>query len=259
MKLNTKYKAAIICPVSREYNICKKILGLENEKYVNSRRQSHTIKNGVYITAVAAGLGKINCAAAVQRLISESEFDIIIDSGSAGSLAGACAPGDIIFCDNSFEYDILPITQFHKLKKELKTSSVIKEILDDNVKKVIFNDFCEAVRARNGRNIFTGGCASGEKDVNSREFKETLVSAFNCIICDWETSAVLKTSNMSSTACLSIRTISDGADENMAADYSKNVNNALETLYETIAMFLYDDWLLKLKIQDYFKKNKKNN
>ncbi len=241
-----EYRVAIICPVPREYQICKNKLGLINETIVNNKKLSRLTKNKILVTAVSAGIGKINCAAATQRMISELRCDILIDSGSAGALDENHSCGDIVFAVNSYEHDILHEPGFNNLKKELSSSTIMKSILVNEKKLSLFNDFRLHVREKNGCDIFTGDCASGEKNVNSQILKETLKKNFKSIICNWETSAVLKTATLCRIPCLSIRSISDGADENMMADYKKNAGGALEKLYETIAIFIYDGWMKKI-------------
>ncbi len=241
-----EYRAAIICPVPREYQICKSRLGLINETIINNKKIARLTKNKILVTAVSAGIGKINCAAAAQRMISELRCDILIDSGSAGALDEKCSCGDIVFAVNSYEHDILHEPGFNNLKKELSSSTIMKSVLVNEKKLSLFNDFKLHVREKNGCDIFIGDCASGEKNVNSKIMKETLKTKFNSIICNWETSAVLKTANLCGVHCLSIRSVSDGADENMMSDYKKNANGSLEKLYNAMAIFIYDGWMRKI-------------
>jgi 5'-methylthioadenosine/S-adenosylhomocysteine nucleosidase len=241
-----EYRAAIICPVPREYQICKSKLGLINETVKNKKKLSMLTKNKILVAAVSAGIGKINCAAAAQRMISELRCDIIIDSGSAGALDEKCSCGDIVFAVNSYEHDILHEPGFNNLKKELSSSTIMKSVLAKEKSRSIFNEFSRLINEKNGCEVFAGDCASGEKNVNSKKMKETLKTKFNGIICNWETSAVLKTANLCGVPCLSIRTISDSADENMMSDYKKNANGSLEKLYEAIAIFIYDGWMKKI-------------
>ena len=241
-----EYRVAIICPVPREYQICKNKLGLINETIENNKKLSRLTKNKILVTAVSAGIGKINCAAAAQRMISELRCDILIDSGSAGALDENYSCGNIVFAVNSYEHDILSEPGLNGLKKEMSSSTIMKNVLINEKKLSLFNDFKLHTREKNGCYIFTGDCASGEKNVDSQKMKETLKKNFKSIICNWETSAVLKTANLCRIPCLSIRSISDSADENMMADYKKNAGSSLEKLYETIAIFIYDGWMKKI-------------
>jgi len=241
-----EYRAAIICPVPREYQICKSRLGLINETVINNKKIARLAKNKMLLSAVSAGLGKTNCAAAAQRMISELRCDIIIDSGSAGALDEKCSCGDIVFTINSYEYDLFPPEAFNKFKKELSSSTIMEKVLTNEKSRTVFNEFSRHINDKYNCKVFIGDCACGEKDVNSKKLKESLKTNYKSIICNWETSAVLKTANLCGVTCLSIRSISDNADENMKSDYKKNANGTLEKLYDVIAEFIYGGWMKKI-------------
>ena len=242
---SVEYRVGIICPVPREYDICKEKLGLADETIVCSRKLSRAVKGAISVTAVSAGLGKISCAAAAQYLISGLKCDIIIDTGSAGAIAGGLEIGDIVFSTEVYEYDILPVEKFNKYKNLLTSVTEADNILKNEYATGAFREFCVMVKENLGCAVHTANCASGEKDVNSKKLRETLEKSYKCSICNWETSAVIRTANLCGVKSLSIRSISDKADEEMMKDYKKNVNGTLEKLYEALALFIYGGWLKK--------------
>ena len=243
---SVKYRVGIICPVSREYEACKKRLALGEETVYNKKKIARAFKNGIFITAVLAGFGKINCACAAGWLAGDLKCDILIDSGSAGALDGCCGIGDIVFSADVYEYDMLPVEKFKKFKSELSSATSLAALIEIEGSADIFAGYVKLAEAASGRAVFTGNCACGEKDVNSTKLKETLKNSYGCMICDWESSAVVKTANLRSVDCFSIRSVSDHADENMMKDYRANADGSLDKLYEAVAIFIYGGWMQKL-------------
>lgn len=249
-----EYRVGIICPVPREYDICKEKLALADETIACGRKLSRAVKDGISVAAVSAGLGKIGCAAATQYLISGLKCDIIIDSGSAGAIAGGLGIGDIVFSTEVYEYDIFPVEKFNKLKKLLTSVTEMDNILKNEYTAGAFREFCLLAKDTLGCPVHTAKCASGEKDVNSKKLRETLENSYKCSICNWETSAVIKTANLCGVKSFSIRSVSDKADEDMMKDYKKNASGTLEKLYEAVALFIYGGWLKKVFLDLTYKK-----
>ena len=92
-------------------------------------------------------------------------------------------------------------------------------------------------------NIKFGNIASGEKTVKDKMTRDKLHSLLNAHACDWETSSVIKTANLNDIKALSIRVITDNADEKMEKDFYENWGNALEKLY-TVLNKMFEESLL---------------
>lgn len=236
----------IICPVPVEYAACVKSLGLAGETVECGRKVSRAKIDGVEVTAIAAGPGKIRCASAAQYLISGPGCGLIIDTGSAGALVDTLAIGDIVFCTAVYEYDILPLEKFRKHIKEMTGLTALDDILKDGPTAAAFRDFCAKTAKIYGLGVAAGVCASGEKNVDSRKLRETLASSYGCSICDWETAAVVKTANLCGVKCLSIRSVSDMAGEGMIKEYKKNAGATLGPLYRAVDDLIRGGGLEKL-------------
>jgi len=239
---NSSVKIGIICPCPDEYQICKKILKLNNETELAGRLISSRKEKDIEVIAVSAGAGKIHCASATQLIIDKFQPDFIFDVGAAGSLSEKLSINDIVCAEYSFEYDVCPGDELTKMPDDLKTSTVLNKVSSQEVVK----EFSNWVEKNMGSTIKIGNIASGEKDVNSKELRRKLHEKLNAIACNWETSSVLKTAQLNGIKSLSFRAITDNADEGMNEDYNANNKKALEIMFPVLAKFIFEGWIKKI-------------
>jgi len=239
---NSLVKVGIICPCKDEYQICKKILKLNNETELAGRLISSRKEKEVEVIAIQAGAGKIHCASASQLIIDKFEPDFIFDIGAAGSLSEKLSINDIVCGEHSFEYDVCPGDDLTKMPDDLKTSTVLNKASS----KEVLKEFSNWAKKTMGTIIKVGNIASGEKDVDSKELRRELHEKLNTIACDWETSSVLKTAQLNGIKSLSFRVITDNADERMNDDYEANNKKALEIMFPVLAKFLFEGWINKI-------------
>ena len=239
--INSLVKVGIICPCKDEYQICKKILKLNNETELAGRLISSRKEKEVEVIAIQAGAGKIHCASATQLIIDKFEPDFIFDIGAAGSLSEKLSINDIVCGEHSFEYDVCLGDDLTKMPDDLKTSTVLNKASS----KEVLKEFSKWVRETMGSIIKIGNIASGEKDVDSKELRRGLHEKLNAIACNWETSSVLKTAQLNGIKSLSFRVITDNADEHMNDDYEENNKNALEIMFPVLAKFIFEGWINK--------------
>ena len=238
---NSLVKIGIICPCKDEYQICKKILKLNNETKLAGRLISSRKEKEVEVIAIEAGAGKIHCASATQLIIDKFEPDFIFDIGAAGSLSEKLSINDIVCGEYSFEYDVCSGDDLAKMPDDLKTSTVLNKASS----KEVLKEFLNWAKETMGPTIKIGNIASGEKDVDSKELRRELHEKLNAIACNWETSSVLKTAQLNGIKSLSFRVITDNADEHMNDDYEENNKNALEIMFPVLAKFIVEGWINK--------------
>ena len=236
---STKTKIGIICPLDDEYNFCKEMLDLENESELSGRIISERKENDVEVYAIKAGVGKINCSSATQLVIDELHADFIIDAGVAGSLAEDVTINDIVCGKYIFEYDP------HTGEILDKNTPFTWSTLCDFPNKKEFNKFINWSKETENIKIKIGNIASGERDVNSIEFKQVLNKNFNAIACNWETSSILQTAKFNEAKGFSFRIIVDEADEDMDGSFDKNCQPALQKLFPVLNEFVFGGWIQK--------------
>jgi len=239
---NSLVKVGIICPCPDEYQICKKILKLNNKTELAGRLISSRKEKDVEIIAMQAGAGKIHCTSATQLIIDKFQPDFIFDVGAAGSLSDELSINDIICAEHSFEYDVCTNEELTKMPDDFKTSTVLNKVSSQEVVKEFSNWIGETI----GIIIKIGNIASGEKDVDSKELRRKLREKLGAIACNWETSSVLKTAQLNGIKSLSFRVITDNADEDMNTDYNENNIKALEIMFPVLAKFIFEGWINKI-------------
>lgn len=82
-----------------------------------------------------------------------------------------------------------------------------------------------------------GNAVCGEQDIGHTEERERLRSSFNAHVCNWETSAVLKTCAFSGVGSLSFRVVLDWADKNYKEEYKRSLPVVLPLLGQFLKAF----------------------
>jgi adenosylhomocysteine nucleosidase len=240
--MNTsKPKIGIVCPAQMEYQTCKSVLRLSVEQSSAHRSFSSRHDRMAEIIAVHSGPGKIQSASATQWLIDRFAPDIILDVGGAGALSPRLKPFDIVCGEFGYEFDICDIKDFSRLAKDL-TSRTIVPLLTENGKNIL-DSFAKQVDEKRAVAFEMGNIASGECNVKESSFREELHKSFKAIACNWESSAVWKTSQLNGVKVMAFRVITDEAGENMAEQLKKNWKKASEILFSVIGDFIFGRWL----------------
>jgi len=240
--INSLVKIGIICPCSIEYQSCKEILKLHHETKLAGRLISSRREKNIEVIAIQAGAGKICCASATQLIIDKYQPDYIFDVGASGSLSEKLNINDIVCGEYSFEYDVCPGDDLTKMPDDLKTSTVLNKVPS----KEVLKEFSNWARKTMGTIIKVGNIASGEKDVNNKELRQELNHKLGAIICNWETSSVLKTAQLNEIKSFSFRVITDSADEEMENDLNANWGKALEIMNKALNKFIFEGWINKI-------------
>ena len=240
--IDSLVKIGIICPCNIEYQSCKEILNLHNETELAGRLLSSRKEKEVEVIAVQAGPGKIQCASATQLLIDKFNLNFVFDVGASGSLSDDVNLYDIICVEHSYEYDVCSNKNFQNIPEDLKTSTVLNKVFS----KEVLKEFSNWARKNMGTIIKVGNIASGEKDVDNKELRQELHNKLDAVVCNWETSAVLKTAQLNEIKSFSFRVITDNANKEMENDLNANWGKALEIMYKALNKFIFEGWINKI-------------
>lgn len=242
--MKSLFRIAIICPCKIEYDKCKLILNLTNESNLNGRTICLKKYNSYEIVAIFAGPGKIQCASATQLIIDKFTPDLVIDVGGSGSLINEFNYNDIIIAKEIYEFDICELEDFGKLKHELTSKTIFNDISDENIAylKMIIKEIENLVNVK----VKFGNIASGEKTIKDREIRDKICSLLKAHACNWETSSIIKTANLNEVMGMSIRVITDNADDKMEKDFYNNWGNALEKLFSVLNFLFEKEIISKL-------------
>ena len=172
------------------------------------------------IITVFCGIGKVNAASAAMYLVDHG-CEAILNFGLSGGLSGVNFGEFVIpskFLEHDFDFTKLGYRPCEKPEQTYIYSA------DDKLSKM-FAGFCGA------RIVGTAVC--GDRFISSTEDKNMLIDTFSAQACDMETAAIASVCYITNTPFVSLRRISDGADDNAIEVYrDMNVNDGA-TLSET--------------------------
>ena len=165
---------------------------------------------GVYVYHVCCGIGKVNAAVCTQLLIDKFNVDYIINTGIAGGIAAETRVLDIVISKDVMHHDLLarfldnypPFYSSFKADKRLVTAAV-------NVCKEL------------GERFFVERIVSGEVFVSDNAVRDKIIEEFNPYAVDMETAAIAHTASRNEVPFVSVRCISDKADDEGEMTYDE--------------------------------------
>lgn len=164
----------------------------------------------ISLHTVCCGIGKVNAASGSALLAKDC--DILINAGLSGGF-GSAKKYDIVLGTDLIEhdFDLTPIGY----ELTVKPGNEGKLSCDNDLNKDILSKF---------NFIKDGVFVTGDKFVCTKELHDMLTEKFNPIACDMESAAVAHSCKLFNVPFVSIRMISDGADDDSATTYTDTLN-----------------------------------
>ena len=166
--------------------------------------------NGKKVINACCGIAKVNSALCTQVLIDNFAPDCIINTGIAGGMNDDVQVCDIVIStevlahdlDQHFLVDYPPYCGIFRADERLiaKTEEICKSF---------------------GIKSFRGRIVSGEAFISSNEVKKAIQNEFNPYAVDMETSAIGHCCYLNNVPFVSVRCISDNADDDGAMSFDE--------------------------------------
>lgn len=208
-------KIGIICPMAVEMERLIIIFKAEEFKKGIFRAQ---LENGNELYIALSGIGKVNAAAATQRLIDLAQVEAVINTGVAGGLNPKLGIGDIVISKAAVYHDFNPLSLLDEY------SPFGKIFKADGSLAALAQKACEAVGVR-----FTHGTiATGDRFVADNDDKQRIIDDFNADCVEMEGAAVAHVCILNSVPFIIIRALSDFADDT-AETHNDNEKPAADT------------------------------
>ena len=176
------------------------------------------------IFLVRSGVGEIRAAMTFQLLVDRFDVDVVLNFGFVGSLDNRFDVGDIVLAEKIVHYqfdtsaiDNVPAGQYDGNDSIYFTAD---KALIEKVQGALQNKLPEVI------------VASGDKFIASKEDKEYL-RTLGAQICEMECAGLIIASKRNNTPLLSMKVISDKADETADISFAEVVKKGL-TRYEQI-------------------------
>ncbi len=217
-----KKSFGFVIPLREEAIPLLKKLRIFSEEKIRGRTMITGEINGIKISLIISGCGKIKAASATQLLIDRSLADLYINFGTAGAISKDLQVGDIVIATEIIEHDV---------------REKFPEIVSPPV-HLVSKEIIEKLRVKD-LNFKFGPIASGDEDIVTTWRRDILFKKHNCLTVDWESAGFALTCQLNNVQFLVFRTVSDLAYEHTTLEYKRNKKWVIENLVKVILENLY--------------------
>ncbi len=168
------------------------------------------------VIAVKCGIGKVNAAAATAYLIGTKNVSCILNAGLSGAVSGLKRE-DMIAGESYIECDF-----------DLTAIGYAPGQKCDGQKSLLTADEKLLSYALKSEGILKAKCGTGDIFLSDKEKKEFFKNTFGVEAFDMETGAIASVCDKANVPMLSLRKISDDADDSSIEDY-REMNNRKES------------------------------
>lgn len=214
---------AIIGAMPSELADIRKMLGEAEIKHISGFDFYINEYNGKKLINACCGIAKVNAAVCTQVMTDNFKPDCIINAGIAGGMDDRIKVCDVVVSDEVLPHDL----DLHFLNDYPPYCGIFKA--DDKLIAA-----AEKVCADNGVKSFRGRIVSGEAFITSSEVKKTIQDNFSPMAVDMESSAVGHCCFLNSMPFVSVRCISDNADDEGAMSFDEFEKIAAKRVAEIV-------------------------
>ena len=171
--------------------------------------------NGVSITALYSGVGKVNAAVAAQILIDTYHVDAVINAGTAGGIHDKIKIFDSVISTQVAYHDMDDdiLTEFHPW---------LASVYFDADEKLL-NTAKDAFKDRNS--VFFGKMVTGDKFIEDK-MRTIIDEKYSPLSVDMETASIAHVCCVNKIPFIAIRTITDTASHDGADSFERNCEQA---------------------------------
>ncbi|MCS1350096.1 5'-methylthioadenosine/S-adenosylhomocysteine nucleosidase [Mechercharimyces sp. CAU 1602] len=196
-----------------DLNLIVEEMSVKREVRISSQIQCvKGLIQGFEVIACSSGVGKVNTALGIQSLIHSFSSNIVLSSGGGGALNPNLNSGDVVIATGSQFHDVnyteidVPLSQYPSLRVSVyKTNKKLVKLAVQGAQTV------PSLR------IATGKILTGDQFITRRKLKERLRLVFGGQLVETSSASVGLTTLLSSTPYLSVRGVTDTADQNEPA------------------------------------------
>lgn len=172
------------------------------------------VLDGLPITVVECGIGKVNAALGAQILCDLFDVTHLVNTGIAGSLCAQLDIGDLVVSRDVMHHD-MDATAFGYEFGRVPQMDVTAFPADSHMVELAY----AAAEAVNPGHTRIGRVASGDQFVADAKSKERILSATGALCTEMEGAAIAQTAYRNGIPFVILRAISDKADDSTHMDY----------------------------------------
>jgi len=162
------------------------------------------------IVHVCCGIAKVNAAVCCQVMIDNFGVEAVINTGIAGGMNSAVKVCDIVVSNEVLPHDL----DLHFLNDYPPYCGIYK------ADKKLIDTAIDVCKAKN-INCFNGRVVSGEAFISSNEVKQDILDRLDPYAVDMESSAIGHCCYLNEMPYVSVRCISDNADDEGAMSFDE--------------------------------------
>jgi len=169
-----------------------------------------TKSGSVELHIICSGIGKVN--AAIAATLIADKCDIIVNAGLSGGF-GDAKKYDLVVGTALYEHDFDLTAIGYKPSQKPGQNEPLEcdtALVEDVKRKFPF--------------VRTGAFVTGDSFICDKEKHDALSELFNPVACDMESAAVAEVASRFNKPYISIRMVSDGADDNSADTYTDTLH-----------------------------------
>ena len=172
------------------------------------------ILEGLPVTVVQCGVGKVNAALCTQILCDCFGVTHLVNTGIAGSLCADLDIGDLVVSRDAMYHDVDAVAFGYPMGK-VPGMDVTTFPADDTLLGYAF----AAAEEVNPGHTKIGRVASGDQFVASKEVKQRIIDLTRALCTEMEGAAIAQTAYRNKLPFVILRAISDKADDSTTMDY----------------------------------------
>ena len=189
---------------------------------------------GVPVTVVRSGIGKVNAAICTQILVDDHDVDLIVNTGIAGSLNPDIDIADVVISGDVLHHD-MDATGFGYPKGQIPRMDVLSFEADKRMVDTACKACKEAVREIG---VHQGRVVSGDQFISDKNRKNDIIKTFKGLCTEMEGAAIAQAAYLNKVPFVVIRTISDKADDSASMDYPTFEKKAIANSVKIIKKFV---------------------
>ena len=207
-------KLGIIGAMQEEIETLLHLMEKKTEKEIAGSVFHDGILEGLPVTVVQCGIGKVNAALCTQILCDLFEVTHLVNTGIAGSLSPELDIADLVISQDAMYHDF-DCTEFGYPYGQVPRMDTLTFPADEAMMAWAF----AAAGALNPGHAKIGRVASGDQFIASKERKDFIIEKTRALCTEMEGAAIAQTAYRNGVPFVILRAISDKADNSAHMDY----------------------------------------
>jgi len=195
-------------------------LAVPQSRMILGRPVISGLLKGHRVLLAYGGIGKVNAALAVAALSTAGAAGIVM-VGTSGAIADGLRTGDAVVATDLVQHDV-DITAFGH------PAGVIDGVVAGGTADADLSDRLAAAVTQIGSTVHRGRIASGDQFVASQIRSRQIAEQFGAVAVEMEGAAAAQACRQLGLPLAVLRWISDGADDQAAADFPKFLEHIAE-------------------------------